>query len=130
MMDPHPTLAALLDQWRGLTEAEARGIASGNWPEVARCQEAKQRLQAFITPAADALACQDKNFGPAPPADGSLRQSLDRLIAHEQRNLQAVAAQLQAARSQKDALDRTWHNLHRMRCAYVPRRAQGWQSYS
>jgi hypothetical protein len=112
-------IQALLEQWRTLTEAESAGLAAGNWPEVARCQEAKQRLQAAFPPAGGLKL------------DGTpLRQLLDDLLAAEQRNLQVIGARLCEAGRQKGALDRAWQNLHRMRRAYAPRRPQCWQAFS
>lgn len=116
---PTPQIQALLEQWRALTEAESAGLAADNWPAVARCQEAKRRLRAALTPAGVFRL------------DGTpLRQLLEDLVAAEQRNLEVIGAHLQEAGRQKEALDRAWQNLHRMRRAYAPRRRQCWQTFS
>jgi hypothetical protein len=116
---PTPQIQALLEQWRALTEAESAGLAAGNWPAVARCQEAKQRLRAALTAAGGFRL------------DGTpLRQLLGDLVAAERRNLEVIGAHLREAGRQKEALDQVWQNLHRMRRAYAPRRRQCWQAFS
>jgi hypothetical protein len=38
-------LKSLMDEWRALSESEARSVEKSDWPSVERCQRQKRNLQ-------------------------------------------------------------------------------------
>ena len=107
-------------QWRDWTAREEQSILAENWEKLARCQEAKQRLQSAIAECSGALAGRED----------SVRAMGRELIEHERRNQALLNATRQRLQSQHDDLEAGLRNLRRVRGSYAATRQGCWHSYS
>ena len=127
----HAALVAYYEQWHTLTLAEGDAIASGQWHQVEQLQETKRQLRHFIEGATRELRAECVTHGAnAQEIEDEFRPLLQKLIALESRNGQALAAQYRQAREQAEGLEAASHKLRQLKHAYAPQPEALWQSYS
>ncbi len=124
-MSAHPAaeLVELYRRWRELTTDEGAAIASERWSRVSELQAQKAKLQVAVEHATSVF-----------PSDlrlpSELATILRDLVDMESENSRLLDQKLEAARSEQASLDRSGHNLRRLRGSYGQARTAGWQSYS
>lgn len=121
-MTPADELAALYQQWRGLSEDEGEAIEAGAWSNVDQFQAAKARLQPRITEVSQRVdvGTHERRF----------RKVVDDLMHLERRNSALLQRRRQAAEAQRQELDRASRHLRQLHKSYVPPARTHWQSYS
>lgn len=121
--NPAAEIVELYRRWRELTADEGVAIASERWSRVNELQAQKSELQSAV----DRLSV-------LVPADlrlpSELATILRELVAMESENSRVLDLKLESARSEQASLDRSGHNLRRLRGSYGQSRTAGWQSYS
>lgn len=121
--NPAAEIVELYRRWRELTADEGAAIASERWSRVNELQAQKSELQSAV----DRLSV-------LVPADlrlpSELATILRELVAMESENSRVLDLKLESARSEQASLDRSGHNLRRLRGSYGQSRTAGWQSYS
>lgn len=124
-MNPHPAaeLVDLYRRWRELTADEGAAIASERWSRVTELQTQKSGLQTSV----DRLTAQLPKDARLP---AELATILRELVGMESENSRMLDQKLEAARSEQADLDRSGHNLRRLRGSYGQARTACWQSYS
>lgn len=123
-------LRACYEQWRQLTEAEGIAISSGRWTQVQSLQETKQQLRSSIDGTrrdlrAACLACGRT----AQRIEPEFRTVIERLLASEARNKQALVDRRAQAAAEEQRLQQVVHKLHQIRGAYALPRPTRWESY-
>jgi hypothetical protein len=130
-MSARSNLLDLYGQWRTLSDEEAEAIRVAAWPQVARCQDAKQVLQTRILETTDQWHLESLiGHDDHPAMDPQVRRVVEELILLELRNTELVDEQRRNARREQQALDRSSRNLQQLQRAYAPSRESLWQSYS
>ncbi len=126
-MDASLQLLELYEQWKSLTQREGAAILASDWTEVRRCQEKKQKLQPEIIHASEQMkkALRDGN-----DVEPRLRECINELIQLETNNSANLEVRIQAAKDEKDDLDRTSSRLKQIHKSYVPLQTSGWNHYS
>ncbi len=121
-MNPELEFAALLDQWRSLSEDEGKAIAAGSWNHVEQLQSAKSLLQPRIDEVRPRIA----------PArhESQFRPLIESLIQLERRNQALVDQRRATAQEQERTLNRSDRNLRQIQKSYVPSAPNLWHSYS
>jgi len=121
--NPAAELVELYRHWRELTADEAAAIASERWSRVSELQDRKIGLQGAA-----------ERFSTLLPADARLPAELAailrELVVMESQNSRLLDVKLESARSEQASLERSGHNLRRLRGSYGQARTSGWQSYS
>jgi hypothetical protein len=131
-------LLELYQSWKQLTEREGKAIVSSNWPEVRRCQEAKQQLQPAIirsTAAASATSTRATNGPSDQEPDQShlqkqIRAVINDLIQLENQNNAVLQERLASNEEARVELDHTAQRLRRVHGSYVPKPGSAWNQYS
>src|SRR5579863_10684110 len=98
-MSARQDIERFLGQWFELTQAEAGAIQSAEWAEVREIQAAKAALQKSLTEARERLMAEETAGLFAIGLNDNLRTTLGRLVSHENRNAELVAAQARRARA-------------------------------
>ncbi|MBM3881352.1 MAG: hypothetical protein FJ387_16770 [Verrucomicrobia bacterium] len=130
-MSARNDLLRLYQEWRVWSDAEADAIKTSAWPQVSRCQDAKQALQERIVSATERWVSEERVPGePARDIDPQVRRLVDELILLEMRNGELLADQRLAARSQQQQVERSRRNLRQIQRVYAPSRQALWESYS
>lgn len=121
--NPAAELVELYRRWRELTADEGAAIASERWSRVTELQAQKSELQLAVEQASARVPAEVRL-----PAE--LAAILRELVAMESENSRLLDQKLETARSEQASLDRSGHNLRRLRGSYGQVRTAGWQSYS
>jgi hypothetical protein len=129
-MSARQDISGLLERWRRLTEAEGDAIQKAAWPALKEIQAAKAALQADIDAALGKWAGESGRAGMTNPIGEVFRNEVNRLVSLEIRNRELLAAQLQRARREKEALGQSIRTLRKVRRLYVNGQDSGWNSYS
>ncbi len=129
-MSAHDDLLGVYEQWRTWSEAEGEAIQAGAWPQVARCQDAKLKLQSRILTATEAWQSENPNRGQEGTVDPQVRRVVSELILLEVRNSEWVAEQRRQAHRDRDQLGQSRRNLRQIQRAYAASPRALWQSYS
>lgn len=122
-MNASGELRGLYERWRTLTGSEAAAIRSGRWDAVAEIQSQKFELQAEI----EAASARSPS---AHAQDPSLGRMIRELMERESDNARELDLRLEAVREERADLDRSGHNLRRLRGSYGQSPAGNWHSYS
>ena len=121
--NPAAELVELYRRWRELTADEGAAIASERWSRVTELQAQKSELQLAVEQASALIPAEARL-----PAE--LAAILCELVAMESENSRLLDQKLETARSEQASLDRSGHNLRRLRGSYGQARTASWQSYS
>lgn len=121
--NPAAELVELYRRWRELTADEGAAIASERWSRVTELQAQKSELQLAVEQASARVPAEVRL-----PAE--FAAILRELVAMESENSRLLDQKLETARSEQASLDRSGHNLRRLRGSYGQVRTAGWQSYS
>ena len=114
-----------------LTLAEGEAIAASQWPQVEYLQCAKQNLRRRIEITTRELLAECAKHGlDAQQAEAEFHPLLQKLIALEGHNAQALEAQQRQARKQEVDLRAASAKLRQLKRSYTPRPEALWQSYS
>jgi hypothetical protein len=130
-MDATADLARALAEWRQLTHLEGEAILSDNWRGLSEHQARKAQLEKAIQHAL-ALA----RATPAVPTHTSRQMepgidaTVSELIALEGRNADLLAVKRHRRQAESERLALTLRDLHGVRRAYGSSRGPHWQSYS
>ncbi len=121
--NPAAELVELYRRWRELTADEGAAIASERWSRVTELQAQKSELQLALEQASALIPTEVRL-----PAE--LAIILRELVGMESENSRILDQKLETARSEQASLDRSGHNLRRLRGSYGQARTASWQSYS
>jgi hypothetical protein len=128
-MNAEQELFGLYEQWHALTLEEGEALHSGNWWQVAECQQAKRLLQDKVAAASEHLkteATPDQLAG----VEGALRERVAELIQLERNNSEILARQKRTREAERAELGRANQNLRTVGRAYQTSSGAGWESYS
>jgi len=125
------TLRAQYDQWRELTEAEGRAIATGDWHQVSELQRTKRQLRSQITDTTRELRQENDRLGlPAVNVGAEFHPVIRMLLDLEKANAQVLAARKTEALQKKNRLDRALQNIRQVHRAYIHEDGSLWETYS
>ncbi len=131
LADARRLLLGYYQQWQTFSEAEGEAIGSGDWPEVARWQAAKQQLQQSIVNATETLRAEAEAAGVAgAQIENEFHNLVDHLIQLESHNRDAIVVKRQRAQEAWTQLQLASQNLRLIQRAYATARGATWQSYS
>jgi hypothetical protein len=107
-------------EWREWSQRERQAILAEDWAALARCHEAKSRLQSQIAEGRGTLDCQH----------GPESAMAHELINLEKGNLELLNETRLRLQSQQEEFEASLRNLGRLRQSYAGSLRNGWQSYS
>ncbi|HMJ88963.1 MAG TPA: hypothetical protein VK530_04070 [Candidatus Acidoferrum sp.] len=113
-------LEALLEEWRGLTEAESRAISAEDWPQVNDLQRRKAELQPQISRATP----------PGARPNASTTTLVRELVSLEMSNNQLLSTRRAMAEREFTEVNRAAGTLRELNRAYGASTAANWSSYS
>jgi hypothetical protein len=130
-MNAETQLQADYQEWRRLAKAEGEAIRNQNWPAVADCQNALQRLQPQILQHTDEArrewtrrgldgATQEKHF----------RAIVAELIAIERDNSTLLNDVRKSVQEHFNQLEQSRSTLRHVQRSYAPARPAAWTSFS
>jgi len=115
-----------------LTEREGAAILASNWPEVRRCQEAKQQLQPAIIRSTTASATSSTGVPRQQENElqKQIRAIVNELIRLESENNSVLQKRMASLEDARGELDQTAGRLRRVHRSYGRSPNPAWNQYS
>lgn len=130
-MSADKELSAAYESWRGLAETEGEAIQKRDWNLVSACQSALRELQTRIMRLTGQARSEWLQLGmDVGDREKAFRAVISELIAIERHNSSLLGVMQEAARVQRNDLERAGTNLKRIQRSYAPARAAAWSSFS
>ena len=120
----------LYHEWKRLTESEGMAILTSDWPEVRRCQTAKQHLQPHIIRLTEQAKKEIASASAQSHFEGRIRELVNELILLESRNHNQLNERIAQGQRERAQLDITSQRLRQVHHSYVPKSAPTWDQYS
>ena len=117
-MGARQDIERFLSQWFELTQAEAGAIESAEWAELREIQSAKAALQKSLSAARERLMAEETAGLFEAAVDIPLRAEIGRLVSHENRNAELLAAQMRRAQAEQVKRAESLRNLRRLQRSY------------
>lgn len=117
-------------EWKRLTECEGMAILTSDWPEVRRCQTAKQHLQPEIIRLTDLAKKEIASTSARHNFEHRIREVVNELILLESRNSTHLKERIAHTERERSQLDLTSQRLRQVHQSYVPKAAPSWDQYS
>ena len=130
-MNADAALHETYQEWRRLAEAEGDAIRTENWPAVAECQKAMERLQSRIIHCAGEVRKEWNRTGAdRAEKEKKIHTTIAELIEIERRNNSLLNLARRAAEEQLDELSEAGRTLRRVQRSYAPTPDPVWTSFS